>query len=104
MTIENNTQEKGHQVKISKECNEKLESLLLHIEKNEPFARVNKQKLIQHAIDRLSDSDAITLAEKCRDRRALILARLKEDKTLSDPEALIKLLKTDITPTETIEN
>lgn len=96
MTIENNPKEKAHQVKISKEYNEKLESLLQHIKELEPLSRVNKQKLVELGIQKLSESDAISLAATCKNIKAMVMGYLKKDKHISNPEALISILKQEI--------
>jgi hypothetical protein len=91
--MENNTKEKAHQIKISSSSNEKLESLLHHIKEVEPLSRVNKQKLVELGIQKLSESDATSLVAKCKNRKAMVMEYLKKDKHISNPDALVDLLR-----------
>lgn len=85
--------EKKIQIKISTECNEKLESMLNQIKECEPLARVKKKNLVECAIEKLTESDALSVAARCINPKAQVLEYLKKDRDLSNPEALIGLLK-----------
>lgn len=88
--------EKKIQIKISTEHNEKLESMLNRIKESEPLARVKKQNLVECAIERLKESDALSVAARCINPKAKVLEYLKKDKNLSDPQALIDLIQTKV--------
>jgi hypothetical protein len=83
-------------VAISFAHNERLNELLLLSKREEPLARLTKQKLVEYAIDKITDEDTISLSKRFRDRKTLILEYLKKDQRVSDPEALISILKQEM--------
>ena len=85
--------EKTIKVAISLKYNDKLNGLLLKIKQQHPHSLVTKQRLVECAIDKISESDALSLGDKFKDRRAMVLKYLKEDSKINDPQALISLLQ-----------
>lgn len=77
---------------ISLKHNKKLQELLELIKKDKPCSRVSKQRLIEHSIEKITQEDAMLLADQCMNKRALILDHLRKDKELSNPQALISIL------------
>lgn len=87
---------KTAKVAISLQHNERLNELLLFAKKEEPLARLTKQRLLEYAIDKISDEEVFALSKKYRDRKKIILHYLKQDQKLSNPQALIALLQDEL--------
>lgn len=86
--------DKTIKIAISLEHNERLNSFLSMIKKEQSHSLMTKQKLVELAIEKIKESDALSLSYKFTNRKKALLDLIKlQDNNLSNFDEMITRFK-----------